>query len=489
MQDEILVPYAPVLVESTRSIGYSFESAVADIIDNSIGKKATNIDVIYRSSAEQYLAVIDNGMGMFETDLVKNMRYGSQNISDPRDPDDLGRFGLGMKMASMSQCRKLTVISKRENKLSGVCWDLDYITKKNDWVLQKYDQTELQLLPFVDMLADLESGTIVLWQAFDRIELASNNPQKKFEEKISLARDHIALVFHRFMGKENFGKKVQIFFNNSLVEPMDPFLTNNPATQPLPDQNLWISGKKIVVKPYVLPFISKLKAQDKKDLGDINDLRANQGFYVYRNRRLIIWGTWFRLIKQYELNKLARVRVDIPNTLDSIWDIDIKKSSASLPDMIKKSLVGIVEQTVGRSERVYKYRGRKVSTQNMEHVWETVDTREGFHYKINRSLPLYTAIENCMDESGVRYLDSFVKMIEDAFPYNDAYCRMAKSDEGVIDTTLTFEEVYQVALDMIDQLKKEDKDVCGFIDSMKHIDFFSKHPSVVEKIREEYEVK
>ena len=127
---------------------------------------------------------------------------------------------------------------------------------------------------------------------------------------------------------ENFQSKLKIMFNNAEVDPIDPFLTTNPATQPLTEQTLRIDGSNIRVKPYILPYASKVSAKDKKKLGELCDLRSNQGFYIYRNKRLIIWGTWFRLERKDELNKLARVQVDIPNTLDYMWSIDIKKSTA-----------------------------------------------------------------------------------------------------------------------------------------------------------------
>lgn len=92
MKSKIVLPYAPILVESTRSIGYSFESALADIIDNSLGKSATEINVIFSSKDPQLVAVIDNGMGMSEDELESAMRYGSKSSLDVRDKDDLGRF-------------------------------------------------------------------------------------------------------------------------------------------------------------------------------------------------------------------------------------------------------------------------------------------------------------------------------------------------------------------------------------------------------------
>ena len=361
MQTKVVLPYAPILVESTRAIGYSFESALADIIDNSLGKEATEINILFSSQSPQYVVIVDNGVGMDEEELIMAMRYGSKSSLDIREKDDLGRFGLGLKTASLSQCRKLTVITKKDDNYNAACWDLDHIIKQGDWSLLCYTGDEAERLPHADNLENNCCGTVVVWENFDRILDGSANSQKVFDEKIEQARAHVSLVFHRFMDNENIKNRVKICFNHAPVEPIDPFLTTNPATQPLTEQTLRIDGSIIKVKPFILPYASKVSAKDKKKLGELCDLRSNQGFYIYRNKRLIIWGTWFRLIKSRELNKLARVRVDIPNTLDSIWEIDIKKSTASLPDIIKRNLVAVMENSVGRSEKVYKYRGRSTS--------------------------------------------------------------------------------------------------------------------------------
>ena len=486
MKSKIVLPYAPILVESTRSIGYSFESALADIIDNSLGKSATEINVIFSSKDPQLVAVIDNGMGMSEDELESAMRYGSKSSLDVRDKDDLGRFGLGLKTASLSQCRKLTVITKKGGQYNAACWDLDHIIQKKDWSLICYSTEEAMNLQLASYLNDYESGTIVIWQMFDRIIDGTANPQKVFDEKIERARSHVSLVFHRYMDNESIGNRVRIYFNNEIVDPIDPFLTTNAATQPLTEQTLRIEGSVIRVKPYILPFASKVSAKEKKKLGELSDLRSNQGFYIYRNKRLIIWGTWFRLIKSQELNKLARIRVYIPNTLDSIWEIDIKKSTASLPDVIKRNLVAVVENSIGRSERVYKYRGRTSSHDNLQHVWETIDNRGKFQYQVNREIPLYKMLEETLDDTSRGYLDSFVKALEDAFPYGDVYYRLAK-DENTIDRSgMEFDEVYQVGADMVEAYKKMGRNISHLLKNLDQIDYFVRYPEVVKKIREDY---
>lgn len=336
MKEKIVVPYAPILVESTRSIGYSFEAAVADIIDNSISASASEIRVAFSSKDPQFLCIEDNGWGMTAPELENAMRYGSQSSTATRRKDDLGRFGLGLKMASLSQCRKVTVMTKKEGITCAACWDLDYIIQQGNWSLQFYSEEEIENIPGYVYLKLKDSGTVVIWEQFDRLRQGAAQVQKVFDEKIELTRKHLALVFHRFINDENPKNRLAIFFNGELVKGIDPFLTKHPATQPLSEQVLRIASDEIRVKPFVLPYMSKLSKQDIEMLGGKDELRQQQGFYIYRNKRLIIWGTWFRLIKQNELGKLARVRVDIPNSLDDIWEIDIKKSRASLPHFIKK---------------------------------------------------------------------------------------------------------------------------------------------------------
>lgn len=487
MKEKILVPYAPNLVESTRSIGYSFESALADIIDNSIGKGAREVLINFRSVSSPYVAIIDDACGMDEKELETAMQYGSKSSLDIRDSEDLGRFGLGLKMASMSQCRTLTVVSKKNNAICAARWDLDFIVKQGNWSLMWFGDQEIDSIQHIELLKDRVAGTIVVWENFDRISNGTVNLQKILDEKLVLAQSHIALVFHRFLGDENFNNRVKLYFNNSKVEPADPFLTNNPATQPLIEQSIVISGSQIKVKPYILPYISKLSANDKKQLGDINDLRQNQGFYVYRNKRLIVWGTWFRLIKQHELSKLARIRVDIPNNLDSIWEIDIKKSTASLPDLIKRNLVAIVEQTVGKSEHIYQYRGRRVTSDEILHVWNTVNNRGSFQYIVNRNLPLFKLLDDSLDEKGQTYLDSFIKTIEDSFPYGDVYYRLAKNESSLNSTSLEFHDVYETAKNMIEYLRNTEGDITSFLKKMDTYDCFIRYPDVIKAIREEYD--
>lgn len=473
MNVQVVEPRADILVESTRSIGYTFESALADIIDNSIGNGAIHIDVRFSSIDPRYIAILDDACGMTPDELIIAMRYGSRNVNDQRAESDLGRFGLGLKTASLSQCRKLTVISKKNNVISAASWDLDFIIEQQGWSLKVYDYDEIvnqynKAIPgILDQLNSYESGTIVIWEDFDKMLEGATEPDTLFDEKISIARSHLELIYHNFLDKTS-KNPIELRFNYLPLAAKDPFLTRHPGTQPLSEEQIDLEGNNIRVKPYILPYLNKLSPEDINLLGTLDDLRNKQGIYVYRNNRLIIWGTWFRLDTKNELNKLARIRVDIPNSLDHIWDIDIKKSTASLPTSIKQNLKFIVKRAIGSSERVYTYQGNKLINDEYDHVWEVRKTNEETFFEINKKLLIYKAFLESLSTEQAKQFKALIKLIEATVPFKAAYTLLAKNEE-------TFDKDYSDVvpklfqdLSSFDTMSKEE-----LIVALEKIDFFA----------------
>lgn len=424
MFEQECVPFAPSLIESMRSLGYSFPSAIADLLDNSISAKARNIDIISTPGIEPSLIVLDDGNGMTQHELCEAMRYGSRNPLETRREDDLGRFGLGMKAASLSQCRKLIVVSKKEGKISAYSWDLDYVIDSGAWMLRGFKEEEMLQFPHIDRLLDIEHGTYIYLSEFDRIKEGTSNLSETFNKCLDDMINHLALVFHRFIGE---GLTIRV--NQLELVARDPFLSYHRATQRKRESSFRINNEKITLKPFILPHLSKLSQDDLDKVGGKDRLRSEQGFYVYRNKRLIIWGTWFRLERKDELNKLARVMVDIPNSLDYMWSIDIKKSTATLPDIIKKNMYNAVYESVLCSEAVHTYRGRKEKKdKDIEYVWERVKVRDGYEYQINRKIPQLELLQSTLDESQLKLLSSVINTIEEAFPVSALYVDAAKGN-------------------------------------------------------------
>lgn len=334
-----------------RAIGYSFEAALADLIDNSIAAEARTINVRFSVHGDPYVAVIDDGMGMSPAELTSAMRHGSRNPGLQRDAFDLGRFGLGLKTASLSQCRTLTVVSLRNGTLNARRWDLDHVAKRCNWILLNLPEHEARLLPHVDDLIGQHQGTMVLWQHFDKLGVGEGSMQSALGEHMDLAREHLSLVFHRWLGSRH--QPLTIALNMNPLLALDPFLSSHKATQCLPEETFIVEGETVNVAPFILPHLSKLSSAELQIAGGEDGLRRNQGFYVYRNQRLITWGSWFRLIRQEELTKLARVRVDITNRLDHLWRLDIKKSTAYPPEVMRNGFRQIIARITDSSRRVY----------------------------------------------------------------------------------------------------------------------------------------
>ncbi len=484
MFEQECVPFAPSLIESMRSIGYSFSSAIADLIDNSISADALNIDIISEPGANPWLVILDDGHGMSEKELYEAMRYGSTNPLDKRSENDLGRFGLGLKSASLSQCRHMVVISKQNDDINAYSWDLDYVIEKGSWMLKGYSDEEIGEYPEIDRLKRIKHGTYVYLEEFDRIKEATGNISETFNKNLSDMNDHLALVFHRFIEE---GLNIRI--NELNVKARDPFLSYHPATQKKKESPVYINGEKIVLKPYILPHLSKLSKEDLDKVGGKENLRTDQGFYVYRNKRLIIWGTWFRLERKDELNKLARVRVDIPNSLDYMWSIDIKKSTATLPDIIKKNMYSAVYESVLSSESVHTFRGRnEKKNDDIYYVWERVKLRDSCKYVINRDIPQLKLLEDTLDNDQIKMLDSVIKSLEESFPVASLYVDAAKGnvDDGKkSDTNEEIEAMWDELQNQIEYIKSNHLAVLDYYKAFQKVEPYCNYPIIKERIQKE----
>ena len=484
-------PTADVLMASMRSIGYSFESAVADIIDNSISVKADLIEVRFPiEPSELYVAVCDNGTGMSEEELFDAMKYGSAMKRGNRSEDDLGRFGLGLKAASLSQCRKLTVASKRDGVISACIWDLDVVERERDWIMIECSAEEIDKIRFIDFLKDKKSGTVVLWENFDVLSKSAGNIYAELMEYQEVTADYLSLIFHRFLNKT--GKdKLTIRVNNFTLKGMDPFLENHKKTDArrpfqLPIKDSEGQERMVTVQPYVLPFQKDLTNEDKKLSGGIENYRSKQGFYIYRNERLIVWGTWFGRHRD-ELTKYARIKVDIPNTLDDIWGIDIKKQSAKIPSSIRQRLTRAVDEAMDIAVKKQTYRGRlKKIDDKIDYIWQIRENRARTDYVIHRDSLIFDLIKNKVDDEVWSYIDSVLEEIENSIPFQQIYIDMAKHcvNDTVDEERLA--EVEEKARILIRTAQKvSDNTREQIIDRIMTSEPFSKYPELRNKLMEE----
>lgn len=386
LDSEIVLPDAAPLINSLRAIGYSFETAIADIIDNSIDAKATTIKIDMLWDAEKsYVRIEDNGLGMGEGDLVLAMKVGSANPNNERKQGVLGRFGMGLKTASFSLGKRLTVLTKRDEQYSTRCWDLDYIADTNKWNLlkQPFNSQSLEILGAMEN----STGTVVLIENLDRVveEPYTSKKVQKFFNKISMVEDHIAMVFHRFLEGIN---KIQIYLNGNKILPWDPFSSKEIATQELPPESISIKDDIVLIQPYILPHHSKLKQVEYEKAAGPKGWLEQQGFYIYRNKRLLVAGSWLHLFGREESYKLARIKLDITNKSDFNWQIDIKKSNAKPPQELVSLLRKIGDKTRKKSHEVFYQRSVRKSTENNminDYIWEQISTKNNSYFRLNKS--------------------------------------------------------------------------------------------------------
>ena len=422
---EIELPPDPHLLESLRAVGYSFETAVADVIDNAIAANANVIHLLTSREGTPQVSIFDDGEGMTRTTAIRAMKLAAQSPTTSRGPTDLGRFGLGLKTASLSQCRRLTVATKRDGVLTILRWDLDYVIDSGRWIALELQRGQASSLFGGELLDAVDSGTLICWDDLDLLMMTEGSTQADFDSAVARVRDHCCLVFHRFITGDD-ARKISMTVNGAAFPGYDPFLTRNRATE-LRTEDLKLSGELLSVKAYTLPFINKLSQSERHLALAPGGFRDSQGFYVYRAGRLVVWGTWFRLNPKSEMGKLARVRVDVPNSLDHLWVLDIKKSSANPPRELREALRKLALQFVLPSTRIQQFRGRKPkAADKFVRAWDVVVDRNSFRYEVNREHPVISAFAARLDPITMEKFEGVLEVLEQSFPVLDAHNRLSQ---------------------------------------------------------------
>lgn len=487
---EIVEPRASALVESLRAFGYSPETAIADLIDNSIAAKASSIDVQFRwDGHDSWIAVLDNGSGMSEDDLREAMRAGSANPLDVRGPEDLGRFGLGLKTASFSQSRRLTVMSAQgTNQPATRTWDLDLIGRTGQWRLMEDNLPEDSRI-WQELNAGGQ-GTLVIWRKLDRI-IDPKGPAGELEERhfyVTASRviRHLGMIFHRFLRGPG---KLSLRVNGRSLKPWDPFLEDAAATQGLGDESLAYRGSWIRVRTFVLPHITRLSGDEYKAGEGLRGWAAQQGFYVYRNRRLIVPGDWLGLgFGREEPTKLARVQLDLPNSMDQDWQLDVRKSVARPPAALAPQLRRIAEIARRASVQVYRHRGKVVersSGSDVAYTWEQAVRGGKIAYKINRRHPVIDALLRGNGDG--RQVEAVLRLIEETVPvplivldHASGESRLSAPFDGVAPA-----EVVTTMKALADALSRSGLDRSEVVRRLTHMEPFSDYPQLITQLIDE----
>lgn len=364
-----VIPAAARTINSLRDIGYELPQAVADLVDNSIEARATEVrvDVVFEGS-DSWIRIADNGIGMDTETITESLRIGS---SREYVEDDLGKFGFGLKTASISQCRRVVIASRvapERARVEARVFDLQHIEATNEWeilILPPEERPEQLTAPL-----QATTGTVVLWEDLDRI-LNYKDPEggwakRKLLDQTELIANHLGMVFHRFLsGTVRGHRKVKVFVNEALVEPWDPFCLDEPMTEAMEPERYPVVSEGtqgiVTLRPHVLPGQAEFSTSAAWNRASgPNKWNNQQGLYIYRANRLIQWGGWNRLRTNDEHTKMARVALDFSPDLDAAFGINISKAIVRLPTELRDEIQPAIKQVCAAADSRYR-RGNKRS--------------------------------------------------------------------------------------------------------------------------------
>lgn len=428
-------PRADAMIEALRGLGYSAATALADVIDNSIAANAGTVSLRFIWNAkDSRVEIEDDGDGMSAQALDSAMRLGEKNPLHQRAGNDLGRFGLGLKTASFSQCRRLTVATCGADGLQCLRWDLDVLAAGagDGWhLLEGADPSSAAL---VDTFGAARAhGTLVLWEVPDRL-VTDGFTEQDFIDMTFRVERHLAMVFHRFL--EGARPRLKLKINGRPVRPWDPFLAGHPA-KPWHSPPARFPGRPgVEVECHVLPHKDRLTAQEDEEAKGPDGWTAQQGFYVYRNQRLLVAGSWLGLGQgrgwtKDEAHKLARIRLDIPNSSDAEWKIDIRKSTARPPVEMRAWLVRLADESRIRARRAFVQRGQAPRTRSGETVmqaWRSQTFAGGMRYRVD---PNHPAVRAVLDDAGalLPQVMAMLRVIEETVPVQRIWLDTAENRE------------------------------------------------------------
>ncbi|MFN9489165.1 MAG: ATP-binding protein [Betaproteobacteria bacterium] len=506
-QYELAIPKPTSLIESLRAVGYSVATAIADIVDNSITANAANIWITFHwDGPRSAITILDDGKGMSEAMLLEAMRPGTQSPLEERLPSDLGRFGLGLKTASFSQCRSLTVASKESGSgHSTRRWDLDYVESHNEWRLLRGADEGAR--PYIEDLDDLPSGALVLWRKLDRIvdhrPATDESAHEVFRNLIEEVKEHLSMTFHRFISGQakQVAKPLNIYVNgrtkSHLLPAWDPFLKSHPATQKSPEEIIGSGAYSVRIQGFVLPHKDRLSEEQYREAGGPRGWNAQQGFYIYRNDRILVPGDWLRLGRnkvwqKEEHYRLARLSIDISNAVDFEWSLDVKKSTARPPLRLRDRLTDLAEGVRQDARSVFFHRGEmgvrpgRRQSNPMERPWIAAERAGHMTYKVNRS---HTVVAGVLRRVGPLSdeVDAMLRVIEETVPVERIWLDAAEQPGG---HATPYEGLDQASImadlkKALQYLKQAGYSTPTAIEYLRSVEPFNRYAYAIDKMKDE----
>jgi hypothetical protein len=313
----------------------------------------------------------------------------------------------------------------------------------------------------------------VVWEDLDRIfDGTSKDAQSQLTSAVDAASEHLELVFHRFLAGEHGLPKVKIALNERLLKPFDPFHSNHPATIIGPIEQIKIGRLTVSVQSFTLPHHRKVTPAEWDRYAGRAGYQKNQGFYVYREKRLIISGTWFGLARQMELTKLARVRIDIPNKLDAAWKIDVKKASSHPPHQVRERLKRIIEPIIASSKRVYTSRGQVRATDSRLPVWNRLQNKNEIHYRLNPEHPVVESFRGRLPDELQGEFARILELAGSTLPVDALFADLGSTPEQVAGTAISDETLRHAVALTVERLSESGRSTDEITDMLRFAEPF-----------------
>lgn len=499
MNYKLLPPAPSASIEAYTGVGYTLKTSLADLIDNSITAQAKNIWLeFFWDGSDSVISVLDDGIGMTDQELSEAMRPGGKNPIEVRDKSDLGRFSLGLKTASWAQSRCLSVFTKKKSYgIHSMSWDLDYVTQHNEWrALNDFPFDKLEL----KKLEQLKSGTYIKWTKLSsplfKELVQSANARDLFNNHIDEVEVYLGMIFHRFIqgtANNNSNKgPINIFINGNKIKPWDPFVCSDKvkaSSTPLEPQDY--VGSLITIRGYVMPHKDRLSPDEVTRGGGPNGWLEQQGFYVYRADRLLVAGSWLGLgfpkkWQKDEQYRLARIAIDIPNSVDKEWSLDIKKSMAYPPPHLRNKLAICANSVREEARLAFVARGQygrrpERRPLNLEPVWIRSDRDQMIGYRINKKHPLISDFRKKIGQLGSSF-DSVLRLLQESIPVQKIWLDAADSEQnnlnpydGLTDELRSdLNKTYQILLRTMTSVKAKE--------TLKVIEPFNRFENLIDEL-------
>jgi hypothetical protein len=438
-----LVPHPSALIESMRNMGYRPSTALADLVDNSITAGANKVSIELEPAVGQqsgWARIEDNGRGMTRDELFSALRWGGDGPSTKRHPRDLGRFGLGLKTASFSMGKRLTVVSTRDGKTHALRWDLAEIIRTGKWLpiegVHRADAPKLKS-DAQDSAKKTQDGTVVLITEIDKLRVDARTAAMESSNRSTLIKSitgHLRLVFHRFLER----RSLKLQFGAAQLRPWNLLGPSGDS-----EELSWLKheeslgGNKVPIRTFVIPHHKELTPAQHEMLAGPYGWNAHQGFFVYRADRLIVHGGWLGFSKPEEHCKLARITIDLPNDVDESWGLDVIKSKITPPTILLGDVERIAAAARSEAKKRYRFHGEQEAPQAARAAddvgptafWKQVHGKRDVCFRINRAHPLVEALIQSVAD--VRVADAFMHAFERLLPVSAILQQPAKSTHGV----------------------------------------------------------